>query len=528
MSNLLNRLNFGGIIRAGAKMFSGAGSGLWEPTLLTDQQRPRSIVLQDTRRSYDNITWRRMLAYARQLYTSEGTVRGPVHERATLSNSGGWIPRHVGKSTPKAVRDKYEEWLWNWMKTADIRGQPFDFWQDMELASVMLDRDGEFPWIPTVNRSGDPRIQLVAPHRIYSHTSIMEVSDKDSPYHGMKINNGVVYDDQSAPVAYFVLEESLQFTLALKGRFIPVSSMQLMYKPDWCDQGRGVTAFAHAIRRIFDTDDIHGYVLIGIKRDAALPIIRKSQKGTVDKGQAYVTGGIGGGGTPITLVEGQGGEYWDVQADSKSDIIIPSSDRPSTNIPDYLENILVGVYQGIEWPYEYTRLSKEAKGANIRVTVDKVNHSVRKQFRTLSKIAVRMCGYALATAVARGELPNGEWWSWEFSDPPEMTADKYHELQESREEYKLGLGTIQDIVARRGRHWKEDVREERDEDLDDMLTRAEALQKKHPDLELQQVIDLYQQRSPNMAQVAPEPDDDESSAASDKSKPTKKKTPKGD
>lgn len=516
------RLNFGGFVRQAAMAFTGAGSGLWEPTLIGNQQRARSITLQDTRRSYDQITWRRMLAFARQLYTSEGTVRGPVHERATLANSGGWLPRCVGKRTTKAVRSQYEEWLWNWMKVCDIRAQPYDFWQDMELASVMLDRDGEYPWIPTFNRDHQPRVQVVAPHRIYSHISVMKVQDSDSRYYGMKINNGVVYDEQSAPVAYFVLDESLQFSLALKGHYIPVNSMQVMYKPDWCDQGRGITCFQHGIRRIFDMDDIHGYILIGIKRDAALPIIRKSAKGGLDPGEGYLSEGVSDGGTAISLVEGQGGEYWDVQADSKSDIVIPELNRPDANVPDYLENILIGVYQGMEWPYEYTRLSKEARGANIRVTVEKINRSVMKQFRVLHKIATRKCAFALAAAVANGELPRGEWWAIEFPTPPEMTADKWREYQEGRENYKLGTDSLQDMCARRGIHWKDDLRAQRTEDLDNLIEESKTLQAKHPELTLREILDLYQQRSANPGLregVESSPDADENT---DESQPAEK------
>ena len=347
----------------------------------------------------------------------------------------------------------------------------------------------------------------------------MKVTDTDSPYYGMKINNGVVFDDQSVPVAYFVLEESLQFSLALKGQYIPVGNMQVMYKPDWCDQGRGVTAFAHAIRRIFDTDDTIGYMLIGIKRDSVLPIIRSSAKGSLDKGNAFIKGGVSDGGTPITLVEGQGGEYWDVTVDSKSDIKIPVSDRPSQNTLEFIEHVLIGVYQGLEWPYEYTRMSKEARGANIRVTVEKINRAVRKQYNLLHKIAVRKVGYALGTAVERGELPHGEWWELDFPMPPEMTADKYHEYQEDRENYKIGLNTIQDVAAKRGLHWQDDIRKNRDEDMDDLMTRVESLQKKHPDFTVREVMDMYQQRSANPGMregLESDPSSEEEAAGDDK------------
>lgn len=491
----------GNVVRSGVQMFTGAGSGLYEPTALSDQQRSRSIVLQDTRRSVDSLTWRRLLAYARQLHANCGEVRGPVLERATLANSGGWLPRCVGKNTPKKVRDQYEEWLWDWMRVCDIRGVPYNFQTDMRLESIMLDRDGEVAWIPTFNRHGQPRIQYVANHRIYSHLQTFVVME-DGPYKGMKFNNGIVYDDQSAPVAYFVLDESLAFSQSFKGQFIPVRNMSLFYNPDWCDQGRGITAYAHGIRRIFDTDDIHGYMLIGIKRDSSLPIIRKSLTGKVDRGASYIDTSVSNAGKSITVEELQGGGIWDVQADTKSDYIIPQIQNPRDSVPEYMESILVGVYQGLEWPYEYSRISKEARGANIRVTVEKINHSVRNQYSRLWQSAVRKCGYALATAVKNRELPNGEWWAIDFPTPPEMTADKYREYQESREEYKLGTSALQGILAQRGQRL-EDLRSQKDEDIDDLLTRCKAIQAKHPELTLQEVLNIYAQRSPNPQ--APQP-----------------------
>ncbi len=538
----LDRLNFGGAIRGmidyaaglNAVMFSGAGSGLYEPTLLGTGQRARSIVLQDTRRSIDWITWRRLLAFARQLHTNCGEIRGPVLERATLANSGGWVPRHIGKNTPKAVKNKYEEWAWNWMKVCDIRGQPYDFFTDMYLASIGMDRDGEAVFIPTVNRSGDPRIQWVANHRIYSHTNVYTVNEKVlpdgslNPYYGMKINNGVVFDDQSSPVAAFVLEESMQFTQAIKGRYIPINSISINYNPDWVDQGRGVTAYAHGIKRIFDLDDVHGYLLLGIKRDAALQIIRESASGKVDKTASYITGGTSPAGTPISLEEMQGGGLWDVQVGKGAYQIAPVG-NPRAESQEYMESVYVGVYQGLEWPYEYSRISKEARGANIRVTVEKINHSVRKHYGRTKKSAVRALGYGVGFAVNRGELPPGEWWAFDFPQPPEMTADKYREFQEAREEYKLGTAALQMILAQRGADM-EDLRDMRDEDIDDLLTRVKALQAKHPTYTEKEILDLYQQRSPNIskgieADVADATETDGTDGAG--AKPKNKTKPKG-
>jgi hypothetical protein len=321
------------------------------------------------------------------------------------------------------------------------------------------------------------------------------------------------------------LEESLAFTLSYKGQWISGRNLSVMYNPDWCDQGRGVTAYAHAIRRIFDIDDIHGYLLLGIKRDSALQIIRESASGKQDKAMKYLSDGTNANGTSITLEQLEGAGIWDVKM-GQGKYTVPPVGNPRAESQDYIESILVGAYQGIEWPYEYSRISKEARGANIRVTVEKINHSVRKAYNTIKKSAVRACGYALGCAVESGELPPGEWWAMDFPKPPEMTADKYREFQEAREEYKLGTTSLQLVLAQRGQDF-EDLREQRDEDMDDLLTRCKALQKKHPELTLAEIISLYQQRSPNPQSQQPQAEDDDESDADEPKTKTKTSKPKG-
>jgi hypothetical protein len=245
MNPLLTRnFSLGDIAKSAGKafksMYAGAGSGLFEQTSLSYGGRNRPIIVQDTRRTVDQLTWRKLLSYGRQLHANCGEVRGPVLERAMFAGAGGWIPQCTGKKTPKKVRDQYEDWLWKWMKVCDIRGQPYDFWTDMELASIMLDRDGEAPVAFVKNRSGLPRIQWIGNHRIYSHWGVAKVTDRNSPYYDKWINNGVVFDDASAPIAYHVLDESLVFSQSITGKFIPRESLLVMYEPDWCDSGRGL------------------------------------------------------------------------------------------------------------------------------------------------------------------------------------------------------------------------------------------------------------------------------------------------
>lgn len=503
--------------RGAVAYYTGSGSGLWDGTGLTEGQRERSVILQDTRRSLDQWTWRKQLAYARQLFTNFGEFRGPIIERAVFANSGGWLPRHVGKNTDKRTRAKYEEALWDWMKVCNIRGQPYDFWTDSILQSVSIDRDGGYSFVHAKNRNGDPRIQSIAQHRIYSRTNVYTVTEQ-GPYYGMKFNNGIVFDDAAAPVAYYVLDESLQFTQATTGHFIPARSMSLMYNPDWEDGGRGVTAMAHGIKRCFDLEDIHLYLLLGVKRNAALPVIEQSEEGPPNAGEDYLTDGTSEAGDGIVLNKMAGGGIWHVRAKSGAELTVPTTAFPDQNTPEYMEYVLMGLYQGLPWPYEFTRMSKDAKGANIRVTVEKVNHAIRNQWRILNKINRRKCTFAIGTMVDRGELPPGEWWAWEFPMPPELTADKYREYQEDRENYKLGIVTIQDIAAKYGCHWRDDIRTQRDDDMRDKLTRVRQLAKEYPELSFREVLELYEQRSPNPS-VQVQAQDDEAGGQETQPKP---------
>jgi hypothetical protein len=511
--------------------FTAGGSGLWDQSALTGQQKGRSLTLQDTQRSHDLITWRKLLAYSRQLFTGYGELRGPLLERALLSNGGLWEPRCVGPNTPKKVRDQYEAYLWEWFKVCDVRMQPYDFWTDMLLASLSLDRDGEPPMLKTKNANGDPRIQFIANHRIYSRTGVQFVPD--GRYKGLRMNNGVIYDNVSAPLAYRVLDPSTQFAQALTSQDIPAASLYVTYNPDWCDQGRGMGVISHAIRRGFQVGEIFDSQLVALHRDAKIPVIINNETGSADDGDEHLHGGSGGNdgedvgdydlvnahGDPIIYQDMDDGMFEYFRAGSGSSIEIPSSDRPHPNGRELVEVILRGIHQGIPWPYAFSRSSKESGGADFRGgTIELVNTIVLAHFGRLHRLAHQAATYALAVEIDRKVLPPGECFAVEFSPPPLLTADRWRQYQEDRNNYIIGHDTLQRIAASRGRHWMDD-RDQRDIEIDDLFTRAETHAAKHNWLKPREVLEIMEQRSPNPG-VQVEPDEE---AGAKKSKTAKRK-----
>lgn len=496
----------------------GGGSGQWEGTALTAQQKNRSMALQDTMRSMDALTWRKRLAYARQIYTNYGEIRAPILERCLLSNAGLWTPRAVGRGTPKKVREAYEEFLDRWMRHCNIRGHPYDFWTDQLLASISLDRDGEPPVLLTMDSAGNPQVQSIANHRIYSPVGVAWVPD--GPYAGMRLNNGVIYNEQSRPVAYRVLDPSLQFAQSITYKDIPAENLYVTWNPDWVDEGRSAGVLAHCIRRAFDTGEIYEAMLMAVKRDSLQWLLVENETGSADDAEERLHGRhirphgwdaddeyLNAQGDEVVFedLDAAGIRYAKAQTGQK--LTAPTINTPGPNGPAFIEVILRGEYQGLPWSYAFCRNSTEKGGADMRVEMAKVNVIVKAQFARLWNIAKHKCSYALACEVAKGNLPPGEWYELDFPAPPEITADVWKQYQEDRENFIIGHETLQNICARRGQLWTTQ-RDQHDVEVDDELQRVEKITVAHKtrmeaaDLEdealtFREVHQNYDQRSAN-------------------------------
>lgn len=507
----------------------GGGSGLWDQTALTSQQKNRSQTLQDTMRSMDSLTWRRRLAYARQIYTSYGEIRAPILERCLLSNAGLWTPRAIGKNTSKRTRAAYEEFLDRWMRHCNVRGHPYDFWTDQLLASISLDRDGEPPVLLTLDDAGNPQVQSIANHRIYSPVAVAWVPD--GPYEGMRMNNGVIYNAQARPVAYRVLDPSMQFAQPTTYTDYPAESLYVTWNPDWVDEGRSAGVLAHCLKRSFDMGEIYESQLIAIKRDSKQPLVIENEVGSADDAERRLHPNDdedeedfqNAQGDEVIFEDMDDGAIRYFKANTGSKITSPLTNNPGPNVPAFLEVILRGEYQGLPWSYAFCRNSTEKGGADMRVDMAKVNVIVKAQYARLWNIAKHKCSYALACEVAKGNLPPGEWYELDFPAPPEITADIWKQYQEDRENYIIGHETLQNIAARRGQLWS-DLRDQHDVEEDDKFQRVEKITVAHKErmkavqlddesLTFREVLQSYDQRSPNPSLDAGVTVDEEPGAA---------------
>lgn len=465
---------------AATTVFLGANPGR--------EQRPRSGVLQGNQKDLLPVEWQKMTAFARQLFVQLGEVRGPILEKATYVVGDGWTPQFYGSD--RAWGEKAEAWLWEWMKIADVRGDPFDFHSDLFIGSISLDRCGDFGIVLTETGDSYPQIQFLPSHRIGNRNSQTFIAD--GPYRGLKAYNGVIFNEFGRAVAYQVKGEDAS---GKQDRTISARDMMLVFDPEWYDQGRGITALAHAIIKLMDLQDIHDATLAGIKAAASIALQEWNDSGAVNSGRNR-TATTNSNGSGITVEEIDRGLIKYFKANSGNKLEVLRDERPSQNSSEFLEKILRAAYQGIEWPYEFTRDMSKIGGAPARIMLAKAGRTVRKRQRILKKPATRIVGYALSKAIKNKSLTlSNEWWMWNWQMPPIITADAGREAQQDREDLKAGTRSLAEDAAERGVDWQE-LRNQVEKEAEDILIRAKRLAQRF-DISMEAAMNLLQQRTPN-------------------------------
>lgn len=115
---------------------------------------------------------RSTISQARLIFSNFGVPRGAIFQRADGVVGRAWEPEFLGADTE--FGEAAMEWLRGWYGICDMRGESFDFKQSMWLNSVALDRDGDVFVQLVKTRSGYPKIQHIAAHRIEREKHLTE------------------------------------------------------------------------------------------------------------------------------------------------------------------------------------------------------------------------------------------------------------------------------------------------------------------------------------------------------------------
>ena len=414
--------------------FKKLGS-LWEPQYQSNRyRRPLRSLNKDTKQLIPTGTHQQLVSAGRWLFGNFAPVRGALLEQCTYSVQP-FIPQYVGKDLDWGVRA--ESWLRDWHKIMDIQGR-CDFEEFLYLSLLSIKRDGDVGVMLTNTAGGYPAVQLIPAHRIASRNQ------------NANEHNGVISNKQGRAVSYMIDGE----------RKVSARDMALCFFPEWSDQGRGITPLSAVTGDLQDIKELREYELNAQKAASSIALVEHNEDGYADDSEAFIDQTIDDGNLTTTLETLEGGAIRYFRAGSGSKIEVLDRNRPGANAQDFENTILRSAFQALEWPFDLSLDPTKIGGAVVRLVTAKAQRTVEKNQRLVRKIAKRIDGYALAKAMKLGLLPQpkgGDWYSWHYQGPRKISVDGGRDAAAGREDYKLGLTTLQELYADRGLHWEDEV-----------------------------------------------------------------------
>lgn len=386
---------------------------------------------------------------SRYIYTSNSTVSGAVNQKASKVYADSWRFQSHSKDKDfvKAVEDDME----SIDSLLDMRGPQYSFKRNIKIESKSLDVDGDFFVVLTENKDGFPRLQWIEAHRVGCSLYDSEDIVKDGPYQGLRIKNGIIYNEFSSEVAFRVLEGGGE-----DYRDISARDMVHVLDPSWFSQGRGIPSIASAMLDWYDLSEVRNFEKIAQKVNAALTLLEKNETGKKDMAEQILHGRSGSVAAPFVTELMTGGMTRIIKnADS---LEAHESNRPSEGFLKFTDKIEQGAFYGMGWRREMLD-SSNVGGAGVRAFQRDINDSIFDRVEVLSRFRKRVALYVIAKRAKQGvyKLPE-DWYKCSFTKPKEFTVDDGHSRKADIDDLRAGLASECEILSKRGYNPEEFLR----------------------------------------------------------------------
>lgn len=418
-------------------------------------QRPYSYPTVDAiSKDVSLADWLLLVSDSRKLYWNLGPVTAAVDDKAMYAVGRAWDAKFCGSEENEEWGDLAEKWLnKNWYPVADVRGQGFNFKTDLHLLSTQTDVDGEVYVFLTESDAGWPQIQIIPATMIGQRDAAKTV--ESGPYAGMDIVQGIIYNSKGGAVAYRVLGDKKENDVDYSAR-----DLIQVFDPKTSDQVRGFPVFTHALLDLSDLRLIQGNEKMVSAICSTIGIIEHNEMGAPDpndpanflrKGPVTLDGSSTLGPQMTTQTfQGISARYFRSGAGSKLEQL--KLDRPGETWDKFMNRLIRNACAGAGWPYELCWDSSLLGGANVRLLLAKAERTVMDRQDLLRPVARRVVGYAIAKAIKLGLLPPcDEWYEWDFGMPARISVDYGRDGNSDREDYKLGITTMRDILEEEGK-----------------------------------------------------------------------------
>jgi len=377
---------------------------------------------------------------ARFIFTSNSTVSGAVMQKAGKVYGSSW--RFQSHSKDEDFVKAVEADMAKIDTMLDIRGPQYSWRRNVKLESKSIDVDGDFFVLLSETPDGFPQLQYLEAHRIGQTVYDCEKVVKEGKYRGLRIQNGVIYNEYAREVAYRVLSEDGE-------EYEDVSARDMIHvtDPEWFSQGRGIPVIASGMLDWYDLAEVRNFEKIAQKVNAALTLKEKNATGNVDMAKNIVSGQRAPAGQFQSQMMNGGLIRYLKHSDS---LEAHESNRPSDGFLKFSDKIEASAFYGLRWRREMLD-SSAVGGAGVRAFQRDINDAINDRFELLERFKKRVAVWIMAKRAKQGiyTLPK-DWYKCSFTKPREFTVDDGNARKADREDLRAGIASECDILARRG------------------------------------------------------------------------------
>ncbi len=449
----------------------------------TDRRRPpHPDMARDMADLLPQPRFRQAVSDCRWLGVASDVIGGALQQKIDYVGASGYATHFTG--TDRAWGEQTEEMFTQLDTYCCTRGDRFNWKTIWGLTISHRATDGGVFFNLTETDTGWPLVQPIEAQRIGSRDDEPTVKSKSArswkrgddgrltriytPYGGLRIFSGIIYDDSGREVAYRVLGSEDDGS-----EDVDVSAQDMVHiaRPRWFSEGRPMPEMAvsvlalqdiHLARQAQLTKHIHSARQIGVAKNEAGTAVQQRLSDPLATRTPL--------GSATRVVEEGNFTY----IKHRDDITPWDTKTPGGEWMAYDDKVVASALHGIRWRFEMADPSG-LKGANTRGFADQINTLMLEEFGFLAPYILRVRRWQVAKLVQLGRLPASEqWWRIGVTPPPEFSPDPGRSITSELEAVRAGAQSMPNIHRR----WGQRPRDVLNEQADFLLLRREIAQAK--------------------------------------------------
>ncbi len=408
------------------------------------------------------------------LYRNNEVVRGAVNRFRDYSVWLGICPQAT--TSDKSINKIYENW-WNqvYSPTCDYRqrqGTDMVTFQGLNIIHRCIDGDLGYVFMKNGQLMPIEGERIRTPSKLQSDSRIVE---------GVKSTKGGIL------TGFYACKRTKAGTVDLANfDFLKKDNFRHLVKPTRIDQIRGIPDLAPCVNKLRDYDETDQYVLNKVKSDAQNLYNRKNQSGGArnDMPRGSYTKTDSDSKDKQRVMRTEWGNVWQ---DGELEAI--GSKTPNSEYVSYLKHELQMIAACLGIPYEYLMLIfVEGSFSAQKAAMLHAQHTFKDWHKwVIDSFLQPVWNWRIAKAIKNRELPKApvddkgvsEWFKVKWSLPHYGWVDPEKQAKADKERFNQGSTSMTSIIRNQGGD-RDDTFDEKADDIDAAILRAEKLNEEHP------------------------------------------------